>query len=182
VTVSGVPAAAEEVLTLDMLGRPTFELVVYGIPGPQGSKKPVGRTKEGRPILVESSAKVKPWRLAVTVAALAALPRKWAPMDGPLVMDLILSMPKPLSEPKTLRTLPHRYPDLDKLVRSTADALATDCKKYGRAVIADDSRLVSFRRLCEVYAGDSYDSDALQRSGAVIRLWHYPPQLIGKLA
>ena len=42
---------------------------VFGLPGPQGSKRFVGRTKTGRGLMVESSAKVKPWREAVKWAA-----------------------------------------------------------------------------------------------------------------
>ena len=46
---------------------------VYGIPGPQGSKKFCGVSKSGRGIMVESSAKVKPWREAVKWAAREAM-------------------------------------------------------------------------------------------------------------
>ena len=43
-------------------------ITVYGMPGPQGSKRFVG-TRGGRGVMVESSAKVKPWREAVKHAA-----------------------------------------------------------------------------------------------------------------
>lgn len=180
------PEPMEILLDLDVLGEPAWAVKVYGDPAPQGSKSYKGmRTskKSGKrvPILVESSAGVKPWRDVVTAAALTVTPPGWVPLDGPLVMDLIVTLPKPLSAPKTLRRLPSPTPDLSKLLRSTEDALGTDTKRLGRAVIVDDARIVEFRRLTKVYAGDVFDPDALDRPGAVIRLWPYPPHLLGKL-
>jgi Holliday junction resolvase RusA-like endonuclease len=113
----------------------TIDLTVYGIPGPQGSKKAVGRRKNGSTILVESSAKVKPWRAAVVEAALA----KYAgtePLTGPLVLRVNFTLPQPVRLPKG-RTTPCVYPDLSKLVRSTEDALTT------AHIWLDDAQVVS---------------------------------------
>lgn len=110
---------------------------VVGIPAPQGSKRHVGRG-----ILVESSKKVGPWREAV-VAALTADGAAGRRIDGPVVVRLVFRLPRPSSHfgPRGLRDkarlcLPDKRPDLDKLVRSTLDALTT------AAVIADDSRVI----------------------------------------
>ena len=62
-----------------------IRIVVYGAPAPQGSKKFVGTTKTGRGIMVESSAKVKPWRQDVKDAARIVMGTH-APLDGPLVV------------------------------------------------------------------------------------------------
>lgn len=107
---------------------------VYGMPGPQGSKCHVGN---GR--MIESSAKVKPWRVAVVWAAREAMagPDGWAALDGPLVAVMVFTLPKPKSAPKTRQSWPDRKPDLSKLIRSTEDAL-TDA-----GVIADDARIVA---------------------------------------
>lgn len=132
---------------------------VYGLPGPQGSKKAMGRTKTGRTILVESSAKVKPWREAVKWAAMQAGARI---PEGPLWVSMVFTMPKPKSAPKRKRTWPATKPDLSKLARSTEDAL-TDAGTW-----ADDARVVEYLRLAKVYPGE--DRDALDRPGCLITI------------
>lgn len=138
----------------------TVRIVVYGSPAPQGSKKFVGM-KGGRGKLVESSNRVKPWRQDVKAAALAVRDGA-APLDGPLVMRMVFTLPKPSSAPKRRRTYPMRKPDLSKLVRSTEDAL-TDA-----GLIADDARIVEYERLAKVYPGE--DPEALEAPGVRIEL------------
>lgn len=176
-----VPLPTER-LTLRDLGRPLFAIVVHGSPAPQGSKSAFVNPKTQKVVLKESSDGVKPWRAAVLKAALEARPRDWVPMDGSLVADLVVSLPRPKSAPKTLRTLPSPFPDLSKLCRATEDALGEDSNKLGRPIIVDDARIVEYRRLAKVYEGDPWDPDALRQPGAVIRLWHYPEHLLGKIA
>lgn len=172
--------SADMALDVRVLGRPLFAIVVHGLPAPQGSKSFKGMRK-GKPILVESSEAVKPWRAAVAAAALAARPATWETLDGPLVADMVFTMPRPKAAPKTLRTLPSPFPDLSKLCRATEDALGKDCKELRRPIIEDDARIVAYRRLIKVYEKDPIDRDALRQPGAVIRLWHYPPELLGKV-
>lgn len=140
-----------------------LRIVVYGSPAPQGSKKFVGIAKRtGRGILVESSKRVKPWRDDVKAAALEA--RNGAPpLDGPLVVRMVFTLPKPSSAPKTRRTYAMRKPDLSKLARSTEDAL-TDS-----GLIADDARIVEYERLAKVFPGE--DADALEAPGVLIEVW-----------
>lgn len=173
------PPPSGPLFDLSDLGEPALAFVVVGNPAPQGSKKAVGRTKAGRVILAESSKKVKPWRAAVAAAAIEAAQRdgrRYVPLDGPLVADMVFSLAKPMSAPKTLRVLPTTYPDESKLMRSTEDGLDRDAN-----VIANDSKIVECRRLAKVYVGDTVDPDALPHPGAVIRLWHYPAHLLGRL-
>ncbi len=156
-----VPLAQASPWTLERLGAPAYAIVVAGIPGPQGSKRHLGRG-----ILVESSKKVRPWREAVVKAVEEAREgTSWATLDLPVVMDLVFTMPRPQSAPKRRRALPDRRPDVDKLTRSTLDALVT------ARVMHEDSRVVAFRRLEKLYANDLEDSDALSHPGAVIRVW-----------
>lgn len=129
-----------------------MRIVAHGLPAPQGSKRFVGVSKAGRGVLVESSAKVKPWRESVRYAALRAreacgMP---APLDGPLRVRMVFTLPKPKSAPKRRQTLPDRTPDLSKLVRSTEDAL-TDA-----GIWADDARVV------ECAAAKTYPNEAEQ--------------------
>lgn len=147
------------------MADPVFTVTVYGTPAPQGSKRHVGRG-----ILVESSAKVKPWREAVKHAALGVLavgePEPVDPvLDCPLIVEMVFTLHRPASAPKR-RTHPDRMPDLSKLIRSTEDAL-TDA-----GVWRDDARVVEHRAR-KVYIG-SPDPDALHTPGAVIRIWTIP--------
>ena len=143
----------------------SVEIRVIGLPAPQGSKRLIGHTKLGRGILVESSAKVKPWREAVKYAALEALNQGAYPREccirGPVDVEMIFTLPKPKSAPKTRRTWPDKKPDLSKLVRSTEDAL-TDA-----GVWEDDARVVHCDAV-KVFPGEH--ADALHVPGAVIRI------------
>ncbi len=137
-------------------------ITVYGQPAPQGSKRFVGHAKSGRGILIESSKAVKPWREAVKCAARDVV--MFGPgqaMKGPVIVEMIFTLPKPKSAPKSRRTWPDRKPDLSKLVRSTEDAL-TDA-----GVWEDDARIIRCVA-SKVYPGEG--TDALNTPGAVIRI------------
>lgn len=142
---------------------PDLEFVVYGTPAPQGSKSFKG-VQNGIARLVESSKKVKPWRVEVKAACertVDAIPF-WTLLDGPLVASMVFTLRKPVSAPKRRRTWPDRMPDLSKLVRSTEDAITG-------VGWADDARVVEYRRLAKVFPGE--DRDALDVPGAVVRVW-----------
>lgn len=116
---------------------------VLGDPAPQGSKKHVGG---GR--LVESSKRVRPWRQIVAWAASRA--RCGRPtLTGPVVVAIEFYKPRPAGHPKTRRTLPTSVTgDIDKLIRSTLDALTTS------GVFADDSLVVD-AQVRQRYATDN---------------------------
>lgn len=148
--------------TVELPAGPELVVTVHGNPAPQGSKR--GYVRGGKVQLVESSKNVKPWREAV----------KWAihsygdgygfgdwTGDGPIRVDVVFTVPKPASAPKTRRTWPARRPDLDKLIRSTLDAI-TDS-----GAIRDDGQIV------EITAAKRYPGEgdhALTAPGAWIRL------------
>jgi Holliday junction resolvase RusA-like endonuclease len=133
------------------------KIVVYGNPAPQGSKRFMG-VHGGRGVMIESSKAVKPWREAVKFAALDSRPQQ--PIDAPLVVRMVFTVPKPKSAPKKRITYPGSKPDLSKLVRSTEDAL-TDA-----GIWKDDARVVEYERLAKVYPGE--DAEALEIPGCVI--------------
>lgn len=148
-------------------------ITVYGEPGPQGSKRYVGRGN-----MVESSQKVKPWRQDVKYAAIAAtqdLP-DWEILDGPLAVSMVFTFARPLSHYRTgrnahllkdsARTRPAVYPDLSKLSRSTEDALTG-------VVWTDDSRIVEYRQLAKYYAG-TRQLGVLSQPGCTVRVWKLP--------
>lgn len=138
-------------------------ITVHGTPGPQGSKKLVGRDGKGRGILVESSKKVKPWREAVKWAALMAT--KGRPdsdpgiTTGPISVDVIFTMQRPKSAKNG--DMPSKRYDIDKLLRSTFDAL-TEIGAW-----EDDARVVQCMSM-KVFPGQH--PDALHVPGAVIRI------------
>ena len=82
------------------------------------------------------------------------------PLDGPLVVSMVFTMPKPASAPKRRTTWPDKKPDLSKLVRSTEDAL-TDAGLW-----VDDARVVEYSRLAKVFPGE--DPQALASPGVRI--------------
>lgn len=104
---------------------------VEGTPAPQGSKS--GFIRGGRVVLVESSKKVKPWREAVGAKAREAVER----IEGAVELRVLFIMPRPKSLPNSKITPPcvKRTGDLDKLIRSTNDALT-------ELAFEDDSNVV----------------------------------------
>lgn len=108
--------------------------------------------------MIESSAKVKPWREAVKSAVLDA---NSTGLKGPVSLDITFTLPKPKSAPKRSRTWPDKKPDLSKLVRSTEDSLTE------MGVFEDDARVVEcYSR--KVFPGEH--PNALHAPGAVIRV------------
>jgi Holliday junction resolvase RusA-like endonuclease len=118
---------------------------VVGLPGPQGSKSPMGtfRDKQGRTRvrMVESSKKVKPWRTAVTLAMLEANAQLPAPVyfAGAVRLSITFFMPRVQSEPKGWTRHHTKAPDLSKLIRATEDAI-TDA-----GIWKDDSHVVEIQ-------------------------------------
>jgi len=115
-------------------------LFVPGIPAPQGSKRHVGKG-----ILIESSAKVKPWRESIRWSILEA----WRdqPMCGPVSVCLDFIMPRPASTPKRKTPPAIRRPDIDKLARACLDAIGS------AGVYRDDSqvtRLFATKRIAGI--------------------------------
>lgn len=120
---------------------------VFGTPAPQGSKRHVGG---GR--MIEASKKVKPWRAAIVDQAIRD-GVAGSQFDGPLMLRVTFYMQRPKfhSGVKGIKALaplfPHKVPDLDKLLRSTCDAL-TDSQ-----VIVDDARIVQIKAR-KIYADE----------------------------
>lgn len=150
---------------------PALTVTVYGLAGPQGSKTPVGwgrsrKTGKAIPLMRESSKKVKPWREEVTARIQEALLRGDArPIAGPVRAEITFTLPKPTSAPKRRRTYPAVSPDIDKLERSTYDAI-TAAKAW-----EDDGRVIENHNR-KVYPGEH--PDALPEPGAIIRLYTLP--------
>lgn len=138
---------------------------VYGLPAPQGSKRHVGN---GR--MIESSKKVAPWREDVKLAALRALEEHpaWPCNATSLSLHATFVLPRPRAHYRTgkhlhlLRPSAPEWcstkPDLDKLLRSTGDALTA------AGAYADDSRVAV------VHASKLYTYPGMETPGALLRL------------
>jgi Holliday junction resolvase RusA-like endonuclease len=102
-----------------------LEFVVAGIPAPQGSKRAFVRG--GRVSLVESCARVKPYRALVSLAASQA--RTEAPTQQPVGIAIAFVFVRPKSHYTSkgeLRAGAPSFPgkpDVDKLCRAVLDAL-----------------------------------------------------------
>ena len=116
---------------------------VVGVAAPQGSKRHVGRG-----IMIESSARLRPWRSTVTAAASEARSGT-VTLLGPVRLLVVLSFARPASHYGTgrnaaavkpsapIRPTSHAVGDLSKLVRAVEDAI-TDSGLW-----RDDSQVVS---------------------------------------
>ena len=133
------------------------EFEVVGLPAAQGSKRHVGNG-----VMVESSKALKPWRSAVAEAA-RDIAADVGQYDEPLHMEVCFRFPMPKSRRAGVRAVgiasKTTAPDLDKLIRSTGDALTTS------GLIRDDALISS------VYA---LKLEVIGWSGAVIRLVPVP--------
>lgn len=137
----------------------TLAFTVRGIPKPQGSKRAFVRG--GRAQLVESAGQpLKDWRADVKAAAEAALGER-GPLAGPLVLKVTFFLPRPKSAKPG--ALPDKRPDLDKLLRSTLDALTA------AAALNDDAQIV------EINSAKVYTSEPHYPPGASIALKPWEP-------
>lgn len=146
--------------------------IVYGTPAPQGSKRHVGHG-----VMIESNKnELTTWREDVKLAALRALDDAphWTRDYPQIVMHVVFTLPRPKGHYRTgkfahlLRdNAPHLHgtkPDLDKLVRSTCDALTT------AGAYADDSRVAQIFAVKGYITKSGRPPGALDRPGARIVL------------
>jgi Holliday junction resolvase RusA-like endonuclease len=144
---------------------------VVDTPAPQGSKTVY---RVGQPP-VESSKKVAPWREAVKAGIREAPLRVDGIVNGPVRLRVTFTLRRPKGHYRTGKNAhllrdsappyPAGKPDVDKLLRSTLDAIVA------AGVIRDDAQIVDCD-VRKVYPDTHYD--ALTVPGAVIRMWRLP--------
>lgn len=116
----------------------SLTFVVYGLPGPQGSKRHLGNG-----IMVESSKAVRPWRQDTKHAALACVPPNWN-MAAPMSLSIVFRFKRPATHIGKKGIKPSapqhntsgRNGDLSKLVRSTEDALTGVAYNDDRQIVS----------------------------------------------
>lgn len=123
---------------------------VIGTPAPKGSWRAFVRG--ARAVMVADNRKTAPWCDAVADAAHVAMGNRAAFHDTPLVVALIFFAARPaghLTKSGGLRknapVRPWRKPDVDKMARSTLDAMTG-------VVFDDDARVVSL--VCDKWFAD----------------------------
>lgn len=113
------------------------EFFAEGLPQTKGSARAFVRG--GRAVVTNDNPKAKAWAAEVSEAAREAMDGREL-LDGPLAVELVFSLPRPLahSTSKGLRPTAPRYvsarPDVDKLARCALDALTG-------VVFGDDSQV-----------------------------------------
>lgn len=137
----------------------SLQFRVYGTPAPQGSKRHIGKG-----VMIESSKKVKPWRANVVDAARQAVDLTGhLAYAGPVTLRAEFIFARPKSHYGTGRNsdvlkasaptwvTSHHLGDIDKLVRSTCDALVT------AQVIVDDAIIVELDKVKKRYTSGPHD-------------------------
>jgi Holliday junction resolvase RusA-like endonuclease len=140
---------------------------VYCTPAPQGSKRgwviPGKNGAKPRAIVADANNKTKPYRQLVTQTVIESMQqssseRPWAVAKVPVWLSLNFYVLKPQSAKK--RICPAVKPDIDKLARSTMDALTG-------LLFADDAQVV------ELNCSKNYGSP--ERVEIVCRQMDYQP-------
>lgn len=136
--------------------RDQLEIHVVGTPKPKGSMRAFVVGKENPRAVVthgNDSQGLKLWHECVVAAAMRAMADRTRFIDRPLLVHLVFRMPRPVGHLKvgggltrSAPRFPATKPDIDKLVRSTLDALQGPC-------FDDDSRVVSLAAN-KIYADD----------------------------
>lgn len=130
-------------------------IVVAGEPKPKGSVSgfPIQRRGGGTGVNIVHSSKSKHWESLVR----DQLADKGT-VAGAVAVEIHFMLPKPIS---TKRLFPEVFPDLDKLVRATLDALQ-------RGAIADD------KQVCDINTTKRYSPDGFV--GAYITIRRLDPE------
>jgi len=142
--------------------------LVYGTPAPQGSKRHVGNG-----VMIENNKEaLTTWREDVKLAALRALDiaTGWERDYRCVVAHMVFTLPRPQNHYRTGKfahllkdDAPRLHgvkPDLDKLLRSTGDALTA------AGVYRDDCRLAQVFAVKVYPSSTGYPPGALDRPGA----------------
>ena len=118
-------------------GNEMLKIIVYGEPVPQGSKT-AGKMKNGNPYVRDANARaLKTWRKNVHGECVAAMRNAGiATLDGPIVVHAKYFFPHTQKSKEGMVKI--TAPDLDKINRSTGDALESS------KLIVNDARIVGW--------------------------------------
>lgn len=115
----------------------SVEIIVYGTPVPQGSKRAFFKPGMKHAVIIEDNKRTKPWRQEIAGAAVEAM-RGRAPVVGcACQVDMLFCFDRPKSLAKRILQKMTK-PDIDKLTRTVLDALTG-------TVFKDDAQVVRIR-------------------------------------
>lgn len=141
-----------------------LDVFIEGLPAPQGSKRLMGR------VMLESSKKVQPWRQDIKHQVSNNYGGPVIDLAVFIEIEFLFYRPKSHYNSKGIlrpaapaHLVSRGHGDLDKLLRSTFDALSIST---GGTVISDDSLIVKV-------AGSKRYCLAGERGGALIRVGAY---------
>lgn len=120
---------------LDAFPGRELVLVVPGTPESQGSMSAVapGVVKH------DKGPQLGLWRRAIIVAAEKACPHGWVPIDAPVRVSAVFTVPRRRSDPSSVAVPADGWRDLDKLQRAVGDALCP--RRPAFRVLASDMRI-----------------------------------------
>lgn len=133
-----------------------IELVVFGIPIPQGSMRAFMHPKMKAPIITSDNKKTKPWKQEIAGAADDVMQkRKLSVFEGvPVSVCCHFYFDRPKSLKKSILCKMTK-PDIDKLARAVLDALTG-------TIFKDDAQVVS------LLLGKSFDSRPRAEIGVIV--------------
>jgi crossover junction endodeoxyribonuclease RusA len=137
------------------------DIVVRGVPAPQGSKNSGYSVKTGKTFVYEQNSKTqKSWRQDVIAAAVAVRElSQLQTLDGPVSVQVMFRLPRPASVSIRRRPFPCVKPDIDKILRNTLDGLTQ------AGIYRDDAQVIDLY-VRKMYATDDPDG----APGATIRV------------
>lgn len=129
-------------LWADPTARKTWEAAAIGNPITKGSGNAIATGVYAH----KNGESLKRWEQAIE-DAFAALYRTpdWEPLNVPLILDAVFTVPRPTSLPKGRLYYPDARPDLDKLLRAAGDGISktrTDRIKHGPNAYKEHFNLV----------------------------------------
>jgi len=117
----------------------SIDIVVHGVPAPQGSKRGGFSAKTGKTFVYEQNSKTqKSWRQDVIAAAVQLREAgDFETLDGPIELRVEFRLPRPASVNIRRRPHPCVKPDMDKLLRNTLDGLTQ------AGIYRDDAQVIN---------------------------------------
>lgn len=156
-----------------LAGR-AVELVVHGIPRPEGSTRAIAAG-----VVAADDPNLREWREAITAEARRVAGDDWVAPNTAVAVAAVFTVPRPVTAPAGTPVHADGHRDLDKLVRAIDDALCPSLPDKGPGpfrLIGSDMRVSQFPTLAKTHPRPLHTHPmALAEPGVWIRLTLVPP-------